>query len=141
MTKYIVLEEIDEEDISLIGFADNYAQANALAATRFIEAESDIVSGSNKNTVIEKSEIKVFKMHNPGDIKLVHFLDVCTTIENNALARYTLVKKIYLVAYGEEVKTVTSSKIIVNGSPEFQLDMFTYMEGGYDNGNSNQSKT
>ena len=137
-TKYIVLEEIDDGDISLIGFADNYAQANALASTRFIEAESIIMDGpNNKNTVIEKSEIKVFKMHNPGDIKLVQFLDVCTTIENGALARYAIVKKIYLVAYDEEVKTVTSSKMVVNSSPEFQLDMFTYMEGGYDNGSSN----
>ena len=27
--------------------------------------------------------------------------------------------------------------MVVNSSPEFQLNMFTYMEGGYNNGSSN----
>lgn len=140
MTKYIVLEDYgDEENLSFIGFADNYVQASTLAHARLDEAKDIVIYESeNKNTTIESCEVKVINMYdhhgNFTGYKLLQLLDVSYTAKDESTIRYTLVKKIYLLVYDEDVKTSTSTGAI--NSSEFQLDMFTYMKGGYEDGNN-----
>lgn len=135
ITKYIVLEGCDEEEISFVGFADNYVQAYAMTSNRLKEAEEVIRNGSNnKNTTIDNSEVKVLNMSNGSGYKVLQRLDVHTMVEETkAVVSYTLVKMMYIISYDSEVQTSTTNNI---SDPE-QLDMFTYMKGGYKDGESN----
>lgn len=134
MVKYIVLEGCDEEELSFVGFADNYVQANVMASTRLKEAE-DAIRNNCKDTIVDNSEVKVFKMSNNSGYKLLQRLDVHVMVEETkAVVSYTLTKMMYIISYNENMETKTLGYTI---EPEpVQLDMFTYMEGGYEDGNN-----
>ena len=130
MTKYIVLRNRDAEELFLLGFADNYVQAYAMVSEDFKKAEDFIAKDTNRsNTTIVGDEIKVVKMTNSFGFKLLQRVDVHTILpETKSLVNYTVVNSAFILAYDDENGHQLSST-----DPE-QLDMFTYMEGGYKDG-------
>lgn len=130
MTKYIVLRNHDREELSLLGFADNYVQAYAMVSEDFKKAEDFIIKDTNRsNTTIVGNEIEVVRMRDSCGIKLLQKVDVHTVLrETKSLINYTVVNSAFILAYNDENGHQLSST-----DPE-QLDMFTYMEGGYKDG-------